>query len=205
MKVNGNALVWMPSSWPQGTNAPNNSAPLPAGAVRPPGVPDPSYGGGSIILQATGSMTLFAGPTNDLVFPGGLVLKAGGTLNLNGVTVNQGWTTSGKAFQGIYFESPNIVSAATVSILSNDLNWTNFSTQPSGHFYVSRLVKMPDGSSAYAPADSVAPHMNTYSVLIEAAANGQCWAVSTRSGQSHVSKADVQRTKVTGTKRAARP
>jgi len=46
---------------------------------------------------------------------------------------------------------------------------------PNGHFQISRLVHMPDGSARYAPADSQAPHLNTYSTLIEAAANGQCW------------------------------
>jgi YVTN family beta-propeller protein len=175
MMVTGNASIWMPSSWPQGSTFTNNSAPLAAGAIRPAGVPEPSYGGGSIILQTTGNMTLFAGPTNDFVFPGGIALKAGGTLDINGVIVNQGWTTSGKAFQGIYFESPNIVSSLPVSILSNDLNWTNFSTVPNGHFHIFRLVQMPDGSAQYVPADGAAPHQNTYSTLIEAAANGQCW------------------------------
>jgi len=104
-----------------------------------------------------------------------IVLKAGGTLDLNGLTFNQGWTTTGRAFQGVFFESPNIVSAAPVSVLSNNLNWTNFSTLPKGHYRVWTLVQKPDGTSQYAPADSVAPHVNTYSVLIEAAANGLCW------------------------------
>ena len=176
VELNGNTEVWMPSSWPAGAPVPKNNAPLPVGGVRPPGTGEPPFGGGSMIVQATGNLMLHDdGSARDFVFTGGIVLKAGGTLNLNGVTVNQGWTTSGKAFQGIYLESPNITSATVVSILSNDLNWTNFSTLPSGHFKIWRLVQMPDGSAQYAAADSSAPHQNTYSVLVEAAANGQCW------------------------------
>jgi filamentous hemagglutinin family protein len=176
VNVNGNTELWMPSSWPAGAPLPKNNAPIPFGGVRPPGTGEPPFGGGSMIVQATGNLMLHDdGVARDFAFTGGIVLKAGGTLNLNGVTVNQGWTTSGKAFQGIYFESPNITSASVVSILSNDLNWTNFSTPPSAHFKIWRLVQMPDGSAQYAAADSTAPHQNTYSVLVEAAANGQCW------------------------------
>jgi len=175
LKVNGNALLWMPSAWPGGSALQPNSAPLPAGAVRPAGASEPGYGGGSIIVQSTGAMTLYRGGSNDLVFPGGIALKAGGALDLNGVLVNQGWTTTGKAFQGIYLEAPQIVSATPVQILSNDLNWTNFSVLPSGHFQVSRLKTQPNGTAIYVPADSEAPHRNTYSVLIDAAANLQCW------------------------------
>ncbi|HTP97859.1 MAG TPA: DUF6259 domain-containing protein [Casimicrobiaceae bacterium] len=175
-KVNGNTEVWMPSYWPAGAMFPNNSAPIPSGGVRPAGTGEPSFGGGSMIVQATGNLKLHDdGMARDFAFPGGIVLKAGAALDLNGVTVNQGWTTSGKAFQGIYFEAPSITSGPPVTILSNDLNWTNFSTTPNGHFQISRLVQMSDGSARYAPADSQAPHLNTYSTLIESAANGQCW------------------------------
>jgi hypothetical protein len=176
LKVDGNALLWMPSAWPAGSPAPANSAPLPAGAVRAPGVPEPSWGGGSIILQATGSLQLLRdGLGNDFVFPGGIALKAGTTLDLNGVTVNQGWTTTGKSFQGIYLEAPQIISALPVQFLSNDLNWTNFSRPPTGHFQVSRLTAQADGSARYVASDAEAPHLNIYSTLIDAAANGQCW------------------------------
>lgn len=175
LMVNGNASLSMPSAWATGTTLPQNNAPVPAGGVRPAGTGEPSFGGGSMIVQATGSMSLVGGASNDFVFPGAIVLKAGGTLDLNGLTFNQGWTTTGRAFQGVFFESPNIVSASTVRVLSNNLNWTNFSTMPNGHFRLWTLVQKPDGTSQYDPADSVAPHVNTYSVLIEAAANGLCW------------------------------
>jgi hypothetical protein len=175
VKVNGNTYLAMPSAWGAGVTAPSNNSPVPAGSSRPAGVPEPSFGGGSMIVQATGNMTLIDGASHDFVFPGGIVLKAGNTLNLNGVVVNQGWTTTGKAFQGINFEAPSITTPALVSVLSNDLNWTNFSVQPAGHFQISRLTTMQDGSAQYVAADGVAAHNNTYSVLIEAAANGQCW------------------------------
>ncbi|MFO1414222.1 MAG: YncE family protein [Burkholderiales bacterium] len=173
--VHGNATLAMPSAWPPGPARPANNAVVPPGGSRAAGSPEPAYGGGSMIVQATGGLRLAGGSTNDFVFPGGVVLRAAGVLDLNGVTVNQGWTTTGKPFQGIYFESPSITSTAPVEVYSNDLNWTNFSTLPVGHFHVSRLVRRPDASAGYAPADLDAPHQNTYSTLIEAAANGQCW------------------------------
>ncbi|MFO1413942.1 MAG: kelch repeat-containing protein [Burkholderiales bacterium] len=173
--VNGSASLLMPSSWGSVTTMPPNNASVPAGSVRPAGGGEPSFGGGSMILQATGNISVVGGVSNDFVFPGAIVLKATGTLDLDGVTFNQGWTTTGRAFQGVFFESPNIVSASPVTVLSNNLNWTNFSTLPNGHFQVWTLVQKPDGTSQYNSADSVAPHLNTYSTLIEAAANGQCW------------------------------
>lgn len=175
LNVNGNALVQMPSAWAGNSTLPPNNATVPAGGARPPGTAAPSFGGGSIIVQSTGSMKLLGGASGDLVFPGGIVLRAGGTLDINGVVVNQGWTTSGRAFQGIFLESPNIVSASRIYLLSNDLNWTNFSTLPKAKVSVSTLVQMPDGSEAYAPADGVVTHVNSYSLITEAAANGECW------------------------------
>ena len=176
VKVNGNARLSMPSAWPNGSTSPPNNPPVPPGGVRPAGVPDPTYGAGSSIIQATGSMTLDKGTSNDFVFPGGIVLKSGGTLDLNGVIVNQGWTTNGQAFQGTYFEAPNVVSSAgNIQVLTNDRNWVNFSTMPHAPVRTWTLARAADGSAQYVPADSAAPHLNTYSILIEAAANGQCW------------------------------
>ena len=37
------------------------------------------------------------------------------------------------------------------------------------------FTAQPDGSAAYDVADSYAPHLNTYSATVNAAANGQCW------------------------------
>jgi hypothetical protein len=146
------------------------------GGSRPPGAPEPVFGGGSMIVQATGSLTLAGGTSNDFAFTGGIVLKALGTLNLNGVLVNQGWTTTGKAFQGVYFESPNIVSTAgNIQVLSNNLNWVNFSTLPHAPVRTWQLALAGDGSAQYVNADAVAPHLNVYSLLIETAAAGNCW------------------------------
>lgn len=181
LKVHGSAFVSMPSNSSSATAPPNDSPVLP-GTIRPAGSPEPSYGGGSIIVQATKDLTLLGDVSNDFVFPGGIVLKAGGTLNLAGVTINQGWTTTGKPFQGVYFEAPNITSPALTSIYSNDLNWINFSVMPIGHFRVWRLRLQSDGSAPFVAADNDAPHLNTYSVLIEAAANGLCWTCLVNTG-----------------------
>jgi len=175
--VHGSATAWMPSSWEPGTNAPNNNAVLPAGGSRPPGVPEPSYGGGSMIIQATGTLRLGRSGPNDFVFPGAIVLKAGGSLDLNGVVVDQGWTTTGKQFQGVFLESPDIVSpVGFMQILTNNLNWINFSTLPKQQVRTWSLVLDGSGSAGYVAADSFAPHLNIYSVTVEAAANGQCWS-----------------------------
>ena len=70
-------------------------------------VPDPAtyVGSGKArelrdIVQATGAMTLAGGASNDLVLAGGVVLKAGGTLDVNGVALVNGWTLAGESFQG---------------------------------------------------------------------------------------------------------
>ena len=175
LMVNGDASVFMPSDWPPAWSEPPNNLPVPLGGIRPAGVPEPSYGGGSMIVQATGSLTLRSSKSNDFVFPGAIVLKAGGTLNLNGVLVNQGWTATGKAFQGVFLESPYITSSDTIRVATNNLNWVNFSTFPHAPVRTWQFVPMPDGSLQYVTADTVAPHLNTYSLLIEIAAAGGCW------------------------------
>ena len=173
--VNGDAYVLMPSVWPPAWSEPPNNLPVPLGGVRLPGVPEPSYGGGSMIVQAAGSLTLRNSSSRDFVFPGAIVLKAGGALNLNGVLVNQGWTATGKAFQGTFFESPYIVSSDFIRVATNNLNWVNFSTFPHAPVRTWQLVPMPDGSLQYVTADGVAPHLNTYSLLIDISASGGCW------------------------------
>ena len=173
--VNGDAYVLMPSVWPPAWSEPPNNLPVPLGGIRLPGVPEPSYGGGSMIVQAAGSLTLRNSSSSDFVFPGAIVLKAGGALNLNGVLVNQGWTATGRAFQGVFFESPNIVSSDFIRVATNNLNWVNFSTFPHAPVRTWQLVPMPDGSLQYVAADSVAPHLNTYSLVTDVAASGGCW------------------------------
>jgi hypothetical protein len=174
--VNGNATVWMPSSWPAGYAAPANNAVVQPGGSRGAGVPEPTNGGGSMILQATGMMTLYNGGTNDFVFPGAIVLKAVGNLNLNGVVVDQGWTTTGQAFQGIFFESPNIVSPnGNIRVYGNDLNWMNFSTFPQAYVRAFSLKRNPDTSASFVATDATTPHVNTYSVIQNTAASGGCW------------------------------
>lgn len=174
--LNGNAVAWMPSAWPAGWPFPMNNAVVPPGGSRPAGAPEPSYGGGSMIVQATGSLKLHQGPTNNFVFPGAIAFKAGGTLDLNGVVVNQGWTTTGKQFQGVFFESPNIISpAGNIQVLTNNPNWINFSTFPQQHVRTWSLTPSSGGGASFVVADGFATHLNTYSATIEAAANGQCW------------------------------
>ena len=174
--VNGNAAVWAPSSWPADASVPSNNLTVPFGNGLPAGAPDASYGGGSMIVQSTGWMSLLAGTSNDFVFPGAVVLKAAGALDLNGVAISQGWTASGRPFQGLFFESPYILSSSgDVQLFSNDFNWMNFSSYPDARFHTWRLARGPDGSAQYVSADSIAPHLNTYSIQIQAAAAGDCW------------------------------
>jgi len=174
--VHGDAAVWMPSAWPSGVNLPPNNAVVAPGGFRPPGVPLPAYGGGSLILQATGKLSLVDGGTNDFVFPGSVVFKADRAIDLRGVRVNQGWTTAGKPFQGLYLEAPSIGSSlGNIMVYSNDLNWVNFSTFPTAPVRAFSLVRKPNGTASFAAADATAPHLNTYSILNAAAANGQCW------------------------------
>ncbi|MFO1316828.1 MAG: S8 family serine peptidase [Burkholderiales bacterium] len=174
--ANGNLSVWMPSAWPPGSTVPVNNAVVMPGGMRPPGAPQPPYGGGSMIVQATGQLTLVDGGTHDFVFPGAIVLKATGPLNLNGVTVDQGWTTTGQSFQGVFFESPSIVSPpGLIQVYGNNLNWFNFSTFPQQSVRAFSLVANPDTSASFVATDTTTPHINTYSVIQNAAAMGQCW------------------------------
>jgi len=176
LEIHGNGSVWMPSSWPAGSALPPNNNPLAPGAVRPPGTPAPPFGGGSMILQASGALTLVDGGTHDFVFPGAIVLKAGGTLDVNGVLLDQGWTGDGQSFQGIFLESPSIVSTAgLMQFFTNYPNWVNFSTLPNAPVRAFTLLTQPDGSASFVPADDSVPHRNTYSVIQGIAAAGGCW------------------------------
>jgi serine protease len=176
LNITGNGTVWMPSAWPGGSTVPPNQQVVMPSGVRAPGVPDPTYGGGSMIVQASGALSLVNGGTGDFVFPGGIVLKAGTSIDFNGVLVDQGWTTSGLPFQGLFFEAPAIGnSKGLIQLYSNNLNWANFSTFPTSFVRSYTLVRNGNGGASFAAADATAPHLNTYSVLINAAALGQCW------------------------------
>lgn len=176
LNVAGNVVVSMPSMWPSGLNWPPNNVPVPGGGNRPAGAPDPAYGGGSLLLQVAGSLALNGGDINNFVFPGGIAFKTGGSLDFAGVSVSNGWTTNGVPFQGAFFESPFIYdSVSNIRVFTNRLNWVNFSTLPHAPVRAFELVRAFDASAGYQTADLVAPHLNTYSILVEAAANGQCW------------------------------
>lgn len=176
IKIHGDGEVYMPSDWGPGNTTPPNNAVVPIGGSRAAGVPEPSYGGGSMIVQATGALKVAVGASGDFVFPGAIVLRAGTTLDLNAAVINQGWTITGQQFQGVFFESPNIVSpAGNVTVATNNPNWINFSTLPHRSVVSWTLTPQPNGSAMFDRADTTAPHRNTYSQTIEAAANGQCW------------------------------
>lgn len=174
--VTGNVLLAMPSKWSTTYPFPSNTLPALPGSVRAPGVPDPSYGPGSLIVQASGNLKLAGGASGDFVFAGGIVLKAGGTLDVNGVAIVNGWTLAGQPWQGVNFDAPSIVSSAgDIRVYTNNLNWVNFSTFPYAPVHTWQFVKQANGSAQYIAADALAPHLNTISILIEASANGQCW------------------------------
>jgi len=174
--VKGNATISLPSSLPAALGLPANNLPLLPGAVRPAGVADPAYGGGSIIVQSSGTMSLQAGASGDFAFPGSVVFKAGGGFDAKGVSIDNAWTATGQSFQGVFFEAPSISnSAGTLQVYTDNLNWVNFSVLPNAHVRTFELVRQGDGSAQFQGADSVAPHLNTYSVLIDANAAGQCY------------------------------
>jgi len=175
---NGNVKLSMPSAWNSGTTIPDNNAVVAPGTVRPATAPDPAYGGGSLIVQADGKLTLddAGSGTDDFVFPGAIVLKAAAAMDLNGILLNQGWTTSGAQFQGLFLEAPSIASGSgIIELYTNGLNWVNFSTLPTTPVRVFALTRNSDGTASFAPADATAPHINTYSVIANTAADGGCW------------------------------
>jgi len=176
VKVNGDAKVAMPSAWPSGSTLPPNNPVVPPGGSVPAGTAPPTFGGGSMIVQAAGTLGLVNTGTNNYVFPGAIVFKSTGTLDVAGVVVNNSWTGAGQSFQGVFFESPNIInsSVSQFQVLTNNFNWVNFSTLP--HFSVLAFTLVPEnGGLTQKNADAVAPHVNTYSILIDAASTGQCW------------------------------
>jgi filamentous hemagglutinin family protein len=177
LMVNGNATFSMPSVWPNGSPLPPNNRPAMPGAVRAAGAPDPAYGGGSIILQATGVVALDGGASGDFVFPGGLVFKAG-LIDVKGTSLDNAWTTSGAPFQGVFLEAGGIFDSfpsAHVNVRTNDLNWANFSVRPLVPVSTWTLQRLPDGTAQFQASDSAAPHLNFFSVGAEAGAAGLCY------------------------------
>jgi len=175
--VNGDALLAMPSAWPAGYFAPPNSLPALPGETRPASVGNPAHGGSGLIVQASGDLKLAGGTSQDLVLAGGVVLKAGGTLDLAGVAIVNGWTLSGQSFQGVNLEAPRITSSSgPIRIYTNNLNWGNFSTYPFAPVRTWQFLPRPDGTATYVPADAIVPHLNPYAALVNAAARGECWS-----------------------------
>ena len=163
----GNAFVQMPPYWSPASSAPPNNTPL-AGNL-----PDPSYGGGSMIVQASGVLTL-AGSVPQFVFPGGIVLKAGKRIDTGGFRIDNGWTGTGRPFQGVFFDAPQIVSASDfISIVTSNLNWVNFGIFPQASVGVQQVVTA-SGGIALVDAGDTAPHLNSYTAITEAAATGKC-------------------------------
>ena len=178
LMVYGNATLSMPSAWPGGSTLPANNRPVLPGEVRAAGVPDPGYGGGSMIVQATGTFALDGGASGDFVFPGGIALIAGGAFDFRGTAIANGWTTSGTTYQGVFVEAPAIADtsgAAGIAVRTNHLNWVNFSTRPALPVAAWTLQRMGNGSAQFVGADGTAPHLNFYTVVGEAAAAGQCY------------------------------
>ena len=182
LMLGGNATVSMPSAWPNGSILPPNNRPVLPGEVRAAGIPDPSYGGGSMIVQAAGSLTLQGGASGDFVFPGGLVFKAGGALDVKGTAIDNAWTTSGAVFQGVFLEASSITDSAAsarVSVRTNNLNWANFDPRPLVPVSTWTLQRMPNGTAQFVAADNAAPHLNFYSITSEAGAAGACFTCLT--------------------------
>ena len=150
--------------FPQGTGSPGNRGTVDIGSS--------NNSTADITRQILNGIT-----PEDLAYHGGsLEFNEDGELDLNGVVINQGWTITGKQFQGVFFESPSIVSPpGYIQVLTNNPNWINFSSLPKQHVRTWSLTGDGNGGAGYVVADAFAPHLNTYSATIEAAANGECW------------------------------
>ena len=117
---------------PEASPDPVNSAPVLPGGFRPAGVPDPTYGGGSLIVQATGGLVLDGGVSYDFVFPRRPRASSPAARSIStAFTVDNGWTTGGQAWQGMFFEAPVITSSAgLIDVRASDNNWINFNVKP---------------------------------------------------------------------------
>jgi len=186
LRLNGSAGIWMPSAWPASLAFPPNNAVIPPAGVRPAGVPNPGYGGGSMLIQATGPISLYdGGPsgTHDFVFPGAIALISGTSIDYKNTKVIQGWANQGASFQGLFAEAPIIQdTSGKIQLYGNAQNWMNFSTFPITPVSAFTLQSNGNGSTSYAPSDGIATHLNTYTYITNIAVSGGCWpcAVSTQ-------------------------
>ena len=170
--VHGDAVLQIPIRWSSEYQGlpPNNDTYF--GTT----VFDAPYGGGQLLVQATGSLTLAGGSDNLLVYPGGIVLRAGRRIDISDVWVDNAWTARGRTFQGMFFEAPRILSSRPsgtgfIRVLTNTNNWINFSTHPTASVSVGQLT----AQGATFEASFTAPHINPYASMIETAASGGCW------------------------------
>ena len=178
LMLHGNATLGMPSAWPNGSTLPPNNRPLMPGDVRGAGVPDPAYGGGSMIVQATGSLTLNGGMSSDFVFPGSVVLRSAGVLDVKGAAIDNAWTTSGATYQGVFLEAAGVTDtgpSARIAVRTNDLNWVNVMPRALVPVNTWTLKRQGDGTAQFQVADGVAPHLNFFSITTEAGAAGACF------------------------------
>ena len=123
----------MPSVWPNGSTLPANNRPAMPGSVRAAGVADAAYGGGSMIVRSTGTLTLDGGPSGDFIFPGGISFISDGALDVHGTAIDNGWTTSGATYQGVFMQAPAIVDStgawAVFAVRTDNLKWVNVSVR----------------------------------------------------------------------------
>ncbi|MDD4934097.1 MAG: filamentous hemagglutinin N-terminal domain-containing protein [Methylacidiphilaceae bacterium] len=137
--------------------------------------------GSNLLVQASGNLTVVQSGSemedsgtslsaqalhipNGFVFPGGIVLIAGtggsGTLALNTV-VDNGYTTTAVAGQGIFFQAPTILSPNPV--VTNGNTWVNFSVQPSVVPAIYGVATTASSSAYTLVPDSGAFHIRSYS------------------------------------------
>lgn len=115
--------------------------------------------GSQFIFNGTGNVDTSAGNFN---FPGGLVLKADGVLTVGNVI--NAFTLTPQAYQGIFFEAPQI--AALGYVATNTGSWVNFSTMPlAGIPTIYTVTQASPTTFNFTPVPSAAKK-NSYSALI---------------------------------------
>lgn len=172
--AHGDATLMIPPAWtgPYASLPPNNPVTVQNGQV------DAPWGGGQLLAQATGTLRL-DDASGSLLFPGGMVFRAGRFIDLQGMTIDNGWTASGKSFQGMFFEAPRIGDSivwpppfrSASELRTNRQNWVNFSVVPSPAISVWQIF----GPHTMGDASATAVHLNPYASMIETAAAGGCW------------------------------